>query len=120
MSPDLETLLYTLSLASTVNGLVACVLLTAATIRRNDRLLRIGVGAAIATALVGAVAVWHPAQWTDGAAALGVVTGLPVLGAGLCLAGYDRSRVLSAVGITVLLAGILLSIPVFGERFVAP
>ena len=48
------------------------------------------------------------------------MAGLPVLGAGLCLLGYDRWRVLSAVGIVVLLAGTLLSVPVFGERFVAP
>jgi len=120
MIPDSETLVYTLSLASTVNGVVACCLLTAATLRRNGRLLRIGVGAAIATALVGGVAIWPLARWTDGAAALAIVTGLPVLGSGLCLVGYDRSRALSAVGIVVLLAGVLLSVPVFGERFVAP
>lgn len=120
MIPDSESLLYTLSLASTANGFVACCLLAAATLRRNERLLRIGAGAAIATALVGAVAVWPPARWTSGAAALVVVTGLPSLGAGLCLLGYDRTRVLSAVGIVVLLAGVLLSIIVFGERFVAP
>jgi len=120
MLPDSESLLYTLSLASAGNGLVACGLLTVATIRRSERLLRIGVGAAIATALVGAVAVLPLARWTNGAAALAVVTGLPLLGAALCLVGHGRTRVLSAVGVVVLFAGVLLSIPVFGERFVAP
>jgi hypothetical protein len=120
MVPDAETLRYILSLASTGNGLVACCLLAVATIRRNDHLLRIGVGAALATALVGTVAVHPLNRWADAVAVLAVVTGLPVLGAGLCLVGYERTRALSAVGVAVLLAGILLSVPVFGERFVAP
>lgn len=115
-----DTLLYYLSLASTVNGLLACCLLAAATLRRNDRLRRIGVGTALATAVVGAVAVWPPGQWTDAATVLVIVTGLPALGAILCLFGTGRRRVLSVVGILVLLAGLLVSIPVFGERFVAP
>jgi len=115
-----DPFLYYLSLASTVNGLLACCLLAAATLRRNDRLRRIGIGAALGTAVVGAVAVWPFDRWTDGVAALAVVTGLPALGAGFCLFGTDRRRVLSAVGIVVLLAGVVLSIPVFGERFVAP
>jgi hypothetical protein len=46
-------------------------------------------------------------------AVLAAVTGL---GTGLYLFGADRRRVLSAVGIVVL----LLSIPVFGERSVTP
>jgi len=115
-----DPLLYYLSLASTVNGLLACCLLAAATLRRNDRLRRIGIGAALATAVAGGVAVWPPGRWTDGVVVLAVVTGLPALGAGLCLFGADRRRVFAAVGILVLLAGVLLSIPVFGERFVAP
>jgi hypothetical protein len=45
-------------------------------------------------------------------AVLAAVTGL---GTGLYLFGADRRRVLSAVGIVV-----LLSIPVFGERSVTP
>jgi len=115
-----DAVLHDLSLASTVNGLLACCLLTVATVRRNDRLLRIGAGAALATAVVGAVAVWPPAPWTDFVAVVGVVTGLPALGAGLCLVGADRTRVLSAVGIVLLLGGVVLSIPIFGEQFVAP
>jgi hypothetical protein len=115
-----DPLLYYLSLAATVNGLLACYLLAAATLRRDDRFRRIGIGAALTTAVVGGVAVWPPSRWTDGVAVLAVVTGLPTLGAGLCLVGTDRRRVLSAVGIVVLLAGVVLSIPVFGERFVAP
>lgn len=111
-----DPLLYYLSLAATVNGLLACCLLAAATLRRDDRFRRIGTGAALTTAVVGAVAVWPPGRWTDGVAVLAVVTGLPALGAGLCLVGADRRRVLSAVGIVVL----LLSIPVFGERSVTP
>jgi hypothetical protein len=118
MLPD--AVLHDLSLASTVNGLLACCLLTVATVRRNDRLLRVGAGAALATALVGVVAVWPPARWTDFGIAVGVVTGLPALGAALCLLGYDRHRALTGLGILVLLVGLVLSIPVFGERFVAP
>ncbi|AXG07817.1 hypothetical protein DU500_16050 [Haloplanus rubicundus] len=118
MLPD--ALLHDLSLAATINGLLACCLLTAATLRRNDRLLRIGAGAALATALVGVVAVWPPARWTDFGVVVGVVTGLPALGAGLCLFGYGRHRALAGVGILALLLGLVLSIPVFGERFVAP
>jgi hypothetical protein len=69
MLPD--AVLHDLNLAATINGLLACCLLAAATVRRNDRLLRIGAGAALATALAG----------------LGIL---------------------------------VLSIPVFAERFVAP
>jgi peptidoglycan/LPS O-acetylase OafA/YrhL len=118
MLPD--DLLHDLSLAATINGVLACCLLTAATLRRNDRLLRIGAGAALATALVGVIAVWPPARWTDFGVVFGVVTGLPALGAGLCLLGYDRHRALAGLGVLVLLVGLVLSIPVFGERFVAP
>jgi len=79
MLPD--TVLNGLSLASTVNGLLACCLPTAAAVRRSDRLLR-----------VGAVAVWPPAPWVDFVAVLTVVTGLPAPGAVLCLVGADRTR----------------------------
>lgn len=115
-----EAFRYALSLASTVSGLAACLLLAAATLRGDERLRRIGVGTAVATGLAAAVAVWPPARWTDWAAAVGIVTGLPLLGAALYVIGAGRHRALSAVGIAVLLIGVLVSIPVFGERFVAP
>jgi MFS family permease len=112
--------LYYLSLASTVCGLAAVALLIVAAIRRRDRLLWAGVGAAVATSVTAAVAVWPPDRWTDATTVFGIVAGPPLLGACLCLLGHDRHPALSAVGIAVLLVGIALSIPAFGERFVAP
>jgi hypothetical protein len=112
--------LYYLSLASTACGLAAAALLIAATVRRRARFLWFGVGSAAATGVAAAVAVWPPDRWTDAATVFGIVTGLPLLGASLCLLGHDRHRALSAVGIAVLLVGVALSIPAFGERFVAP
>jgi len=112
--------LYYLSLASTVCGSLGCVLLAVATILRRDRLLSAGAAAATGAAVAGAVAVWPPGRWSDPSTVLGVVTGLPLAGVAVCLLAYGRRRALAAVGLCLLGAGLLLSIPVFGERFVAP
>jgi hypothetical protein len=112
--------LYPLSLVSTAGNVAGCLLLVVATLRRRRPLLLAGAATASGATLAATVAVWPPTRWTAPVTVFGVVVAAPLFGVVLCLAGYRRVRSLSVVGAAILLAAALLSIPVFGERFVAP
>lgn len=112
--------LYYLSLVSTASGVLGGLLITIAMLRRHGRLLVAGAATTTGAAVAAVVAIWPPARWSDWPTVLGIVAGLPLAGVAVCLIAYRHRRALAAVGLCLLGAGLLLSIPAFGERFVAP